>query len=141
MSPIVVRKLKLVGLFCAFTSFVGVCYQLIDEQQVTLDSVLVGVPMGLVFGVLELFLLEGLGRRLQRRPFLVAIAIKALLYTSIVFVTKSLIGLWSGLVAGKRMAEFWTSRMDLSEWTIIGVVLAVYTVLLFFLQMNRRNKQ
>ena len=33
MSPLFARKLKLLGLMCAFTSGVGVLYELIDESN------------------------------------------------------------------------------------------------------------
>jgi hypothetical protein len=48
------RKLKTMALICLFTCFAGVIFQLIDEERLDHNSVLVGFPLGLVFGLLEL---------------------------------------------------------------------------------------
>ena len=56
MQPNLVRKFKTLALICLFTSFAGVIFQLINEHRLNYNSVALGFPLGLVFGVLELFL-------------------------------------------------------------------------------------
>jgi len=56
MQPNLVRKLKMLLVICLITSFAGVIYQLINEQHLDQSSVVFGLPLGLIFGLLELFL-------------------------------------------------------------------------------------
>ena len=51
------RKFRTLALICLFTSFAGVIYQLVKEERLDYNSVLLGFPLGLVFGLLELFFL------------------------------------------------------------------------------------
>ena len=57
MQPNLVRKYKTLALICVFSCFAGVIFQLISERRLDFNSITVGLPLGLVFGLLELFLL------------------------------------------------------------------------------------
>jgi adenylate cyclase len=57
MKPNLQRKLRTLAIICLFTSFAGVIFQLISEKLLNYKSVMVGFPLGLVFGIMELFLL------------------------------------------------------------------------------------
>jgi hypothetical protein len=85
MQPSLARKFKTLALICLFTSLAGVIYQLIDEERLDYNSVLVGLPLGLVFGVLELFLFPKAEMRFRRWSFTKILLFKTLLYTAVIY--------------------------------------------------------
>src|SRR6266513_142738 len=78
MQPNLERKLKTLTLICLFTSFAGVLYQLIGEERLNYNSVLFGLPLGLGFGLLELFLFAKFEKRFRRWAFTRMLVFKAL---------------------------------------------------------------
>jgi len=137
VSPVLVRKLKLLLLICAFTAGAGVLYQLVDNDELTFDSVVVGVPIGLLVGVSELFVLDRWGGRLRSMSFGRLIVVKAALYTVGTFVVVNTLSLVLGLRDGRTMDEFWVALLDVEQWTLIVVSLALFALVVFFLQVNR----
>ncbi len=131
------RKLKLLALICSFSGAAGVLYQFLADKQVTYESVLVGIPIGLVFAVMELFVLAGRGRRRRGLPFGALILAKAALYTLVVYVTANAVGLAQGLAVGKQLPEFWTSLTEPDQIRMIVMCLATYAVMAFFVQISR----
>jgi hypothetical protein len=81
MPPNLERKLKTMALICLFTSFAGVIFQLVGETRLDYNSVLVGFPLGVVFGLLELFLFPKAEMRFRQWSFKDLI-FKTLLYTA-----------------------------------------------------------
>ena len=69
MQPNLVRKFKTLALICLFTCFAGVLFQLVNEERLNYNSVLIGFPLGLVFGLLELFLFPKAEMRFRRERF------------------------------------------------------------------------
>lgn len=137
MSPVFIRKMKLLALICGLMAGVGVLYQLVGDPPARISGVIVGGLLGLAFAVLELFALEAWGRRLQTLAFGPLVLAKATLYTLAVFVTSHTMGLIQGYFAGKQLQEFWESLIAAENWTMIAVTLACYAVLVFFVQINR----
>ena len=137
MSPVLTRKLKLLGLICAFSACAGMFYQRVGEETIGIESLLIGVPVGLIFGVMELFAFEAFGRRLRSLSFIPLVATKAVLYTLFVFVIVNAVGLYVGLSEGKTLTEFAQSLVDPDNWTLILFCLAFYVILAFFVQMSR----
>ncbi|MEO2006307.1 MAG: hypothetical protein ABGY41_19670, partial [Candidatus Poribacteria bacterium] len=129
MSPVLVRKMKLLGLICAFSACAGVFYQRVGEQTVGFESVLIGIPVGLVFGAMELFVFEAFGQRLRTLGFIQLVIAKAALYTLFVFVVKNIVGLIVGLAEGRTLTEFEESLVEPENWTLILFCLAFYAVL------------
>ncbi len=168
MSPVFVRKLKLLALICVFMGGVAVLYDLVaglpDTSAAAVDTphehadtlsgellpphrhipeegdmpaFVVGVVLGLAFGVLELFALERWGRRLGALAFGPLVIAKAAIYTLVVFVASHTMGLIAGALQGRTLDEFWRSMVSPETWSVIIVTLASYAVLAFFVQINR----
>ncbi|MBT3266687.1 adenylate/guanylate cyclase domain-containing protein [Candidatus Poribacteria bacterium] len=137
MSPVLIRKMKLLAVMCAFMAGVGVLYQLVGPDPLGISSVIVGGLLGLSFGVMELFALEAWGRRLHSLAFGPLILAKATIYTLVVFTTSHTIGFLEGLFTGKELHEFWVSLVDGENWALLLVTLASYGMMAFFVQMNR----
>jgi hypothetical protein len=53
MQTNLTRKFKTLALICLLTSFAGIIYQLVHEERLDHNSVLFGLPLGFVFGMLE----------------------------------------------------------------------------------------
>jgi hypothetical protein len=69
MHPSFIRKIKTLVLICLLTSIAGVIYQLINEKLVNYNSIFVGLPLGLVFCLLELFLFPKAENRFRKWSF------------------------------------------------------------------------
>src|SRR5678815_1697271 len=87
MQPNLVRKLKMLLVICLITSFAGVIYQLINEQHLDQSSVVFGLPLGLIFGFLELFLFAKAERRFRRWSFTKMFVFKTLFYTALIYLS------------------------------------------------------
>jgi len=137
MSPNVSKKLKSLVLICAFASFSGVIYELIDEKVLDERSVLVGFPLGFGFGILELFLFTKAERWFRKWSFTSILVFKALLYTAVITLIIIIIMIISGLNEGRQFKELWIVLGSASQLILIGYTLVVYAMLLFILQVNR----
>ena len=137
LQPLFIRKLKILGMICIFTIIVGLLFQKINDGHFGIAGLMVGLFLGLGFGVLELFLLKRLNRRLKQLAFHRLAIIKVLLYTAIVFLISNLLGLIDGYIAGKSLDEFYASLFAPARLTQILVALVMYTVIVLFLQISR----
>src|SRR3954462_5708025 len=97
MQPNLVRKYRTLALICLFTSFAGVIYQLISELRLDYNSVLLGYPLGLVFGLLELFLFPKADRLFRQWSFYKIFLFKTLLYTAIIYAVSISLAILAGL--------------------------------------------
>ena len=88
-----------------FTSFAGVIFQLIGEQRLDYNSVLIGFPLGLVFGLLELFLFPKAEMRFRQWSFTKILIFKTLLYTAVIYVVTVTLATISGLSEGRKWSE------------------------------------
>jgi hypothetical protein len=93
MQPNLVRKFKTLALICLFTSFAGVIFQLINEKRLDYNSVLLGFPLGLVFGLLELFLFPMADMRFRKWSFTKILIFKTLLSTAVIYAVTVGLGL------------------------------------------------
>src|SRR5215211_3456412 len=98
MQPNLVRKFKTLALICLFTCFAGVIFQLVNEERLDHNSVLLGFPLGLVFGLLELFLFPKAESRFRRWPFTKMLLFKTLLYTAVIYVVAIALATIAGLL-------------------------------------------
>jgi hypothetical protein len=134
VSPILVRKRKLLALICAFMGGVAMLFDLVADLPVAataaaphthageqsggvlephrhpsedgdMSPFFVGAVLGLAFGLMELFALEAWGRRLGSLAFGPLVAVKAALYTLVVFVASHAMGLIAGLLQGKTLDD------------------------------------
>lgn len=136
MQPNLFRKLKTLALICLFTSFAGVIYQLVGELRLDYKSVLMGFPLGLGFGLLELFAFQRIQMRFRRWSFTKMLIIKTLLYTAVIYsVTLSII-IPAGFVEGHKLSEIPALLSSMSQLVLVLYTLIIYGLLVFFLQVN-----
>src|SRR4030095_4739078 len=136
MQPSLARKFKTLALICLFTSFAGVIYQLIDEERLDYNSVLVGLPLGLVFGVLELFLFPKAEMRFRGWSFTKILLFKTLLYTAVIYAVTVVLAIIGGLLEGRKMSELPEFLGSLGLLVLVVYTLVIYGLLLFLLQIN-----
>lgn len=136
MQPDTSRKFRILAFICFFTSFAGVIYQLIDEMRVNQNSVLTGLPLGLAFGFLELFLFPKAGKLFRQWSFTKLLLFKTLLYTAIIYVVTIALTIIVGIMEGREWSELPPHLVSIERLTIVIYTLVIYSVLLFFLQVN-----
>jgi adenylate cyclase len=136
MQPNLVRKFKILALICFFTCFAGVIYQLINEHRLDFNSVLIGFPLGLVFGLLELFLFPRAEAQFRRWSFTQILIFKILLYTTVIFIVTVAIVLIIGLVEGRNLSELPAFLLSIEQIVLVIYTLVVYSLLVLFLSIN-----
>lgn len=137
LQPQLVRKLKILGLICLFTMTIGIIYQKLDDGFISSAGVMIGLFLGLGFGILELFLLKKLSLQLKKLPFHLMAITKTVLYTSIIFFSINFLGLIYGYFEGKTLEEFYSSLVTHERMTQILVSLVMYTIIILFLQISK----
>jgi adenylate cyclase len=136
MQPNFLRKIKTLALICTFTSLAGVIFQLIDENRLDQNSVLLGFPLGLVFGVLELFLFPKAEARFRRWSFTKMFVFKTLLYTAIIYTVTTSLAIIVGVFQGRSLSELPVFLSSLGEFVLVVYTLVIYSLLVLFLQIN-----
>jgi adenylate cyclase len=137
MQPHLVRKFKVLALICLFTSFAGIIFQLINEQRVDHHSVLVGIPLGLVFGGLELFLFPKAEGRFRRWSFTKMLLFKTVLYTAVIYAVTIALATFMGLSEGRKLGELWAYLASPEQLVLVVYALVIYSLLVLFLQINQ----
>ena len=136
MKPDRLRKLKTLAFICLVGSFAGVMYQLINEIHLDHNSVTLGFPLGLVFGILELYLFPMAASRFRKWSFTKIFILKTLVYTAVIFMVTVALTLIVGLIEGQSMKELPVFLASPNLWVLIFYSLVVYGLLVFFLQIN-----
>jgi len=137
MQSNLARKFKTLALICLFTSFAGVIFQLIDEERLDYNSVSVGFPLGLVFGLLELFLFPKAKLHFRQWSFTKILLFKTLLYTAVIYAVTVVIATISGLFEGRKISELPAFLTSLGQLILVIYTLVIYSLLVFFLQVNQ----
>src|SRR6476660_4010800 len=120
MQPNLERKFKTMAWICLFTSFAGVIFQLVGEQRLDYNSVLVGFPLGLVFGLLELFLFPKAEMRFRQWSFTKILIFKSLLYTAVIYVVTVALATIGGLLEGRKWSELPTLLASSGLLILVG---------------------
>ena len=136
MQQNLVRKFKTLELICLFTSFAGVIYQLIDEDRIDYNSVLFGFPLGLVFGLLELFLFPMAKMRFRQWSFTKILLFKTMLYTAVIYAVTLAVTIVVGLSEGRKLSELPPYLASMGQLGLTIYTLVIYGLLVFFLQIN-----
>lgn len=136
MQPELIRKFKTLALICLFTCFAGVIFQLVSEEHLDYNSVLVGFPLGLVFGLLELFLVPKAEMRFRRWSFTKMLILKTLLYTAVIYAVTVVLAFLAGLIEGRKIGELAAILTSVSQLVLVVYSLVIYSLLVFFLQIN-----
>src|SRR6476660_2034697 len=134
MQPNLERKFKTMAWICLFTSFAGVIFQLVGEQRLDYNSVLVGFPLGLVFGLLELFLLPQANMRFRQWSFTKILIFKTLLYTVVIYAVTIALMIIAGLLEGRKWSEL--PLASPGQLVLVVYTLVIYSLLVLFLQIN-----
>jgi adenylate cyclase len=137
MQPNLLRKFKTLALICFFTCWAGVIYQLIDEERLDYNSVLLGFPLGLIFGLLELFVFQKAETKFRQWSFTKMLVFKTFLYTAVIYVVTVSITIIIGLSQGRKMSELPAFLTSLGQLVLVIYTLVIYGLLIFFLQVNR----
>src|SRR5215216_4609500 len=136
MQPNLVRKFRALALICFFTCLAGVIFQLVNENRLNYNSVLLGLPLGLVFGFLELFLLQKIKVWFRRWSFTKMLVFKTVLYTVAIYVVTISILVITGLAQGHHWSELPAVLASPQQFVLVAYTLVIYGLLVFFLQIN-----
>lgn len=137
MQPLLAWKFKTLAGICLFTSFAGVIFQLVAEEHLDYHSVLFGLPLGLVFGALELFFFPRAERWFRQWSFTRLLLFKTVLYTAAIYAVTVGLVLLMGVSEGRTLREFGAYLASAGQLSLVVYTLVVYGLLLFFLQVNR----
>src|SRR6266542_853071 len=136
MQPNIVRKFKTLALICLFSCFAGMIFQLISEERLDYNSVLFGFPLGLVFGLLELFLFPMAEMRFRQWSFSKILIFKTLLYTAVIYAVTVALTIIVGLFEGRKWSELPALLISLGQLVLLVYTLVIYSLLVFLLQIN-----
>ncbi len=137
MNPLLKRKFKLLSLFCLFSMPAGMLYQQLNEGFIDHNAFVVGFFMGIGFGVLELFMVSKLNRRIKTFSIPVIILTKATIYSLIIFLLSNILAIWGGLFEGKIWDDFYPYLYSIKQLYFIIYSLIIFCIILFFLQISR----
>jgi adenylate cyclase len=115
----------------------GVFFQLISEERVDYNSLMIGFPLGLAFGLLELFLLPGAAKRFRKWSFTKIFIFKTTLFTLIIYVITIALTIIVGYNQGKELSELAAYLVSPSQLILVMYSLVTYSLLVFFLQINQ----
>lgn len=136
MQPHLARKFRSLAWICLFTSFAGVIFQLVGEKRLDHNSVLIGAPLGLVAGLLELFLFPRAERRFRQWSFTAMLLVKTVLYTAVIYAVTITLMIIVGFFEGRSLGELRGVLASLDQLVLVVYTLVVYGLLVFFLQIN-----
>ena len=136
MQPYVGIKFRSLAVICLSTSFAGVIFQLIDEKRLDYNSVLVGFPLGLAFGLLELFLLPKAKLNFLRWSFSKILLFKTLLYTAVIYIVTIILLIIMGIFSGRQLSEIPPLLASRGQLVLVIYTLVIYGLLVFILQVN-----
>ena len=136
MKPNLQRKFRTLAIICLFTSFAGVIFQLISEKLLNYKSIMVGFPLGLVFGIMELFLLPRAEPKFRQWTFTRILLFKTFLYTSVIYLITIALAIIAGLIDGNSWSELPPMLISTDQLILVLYSLTIFSLLLFFLQVN-----
>ena len=137
MHPLLLKKLKLLSFICIFSMIAGMLFQQLNEGFIDHNSFIVGLALGIGFGVLELFLMRKLNKKIRTLPILSIILIKTLIYTLIIYFISNVLGLFAGLLEGKTIDEFYINLFKPYQYYLIIYSLIIFSIVVFFMQISR----
>ena len=136
MNPSRARKLKTLLLICVATSFAGIIYQLINEDLLNFASVIFGLPLGLAFGLMELYLFPKAEKRFRRWSFTRLLVFKTVAYTAVIYMVSIAITAVAGIIQGEPIQKLFAVLRTREPYILLLYALVVYTLLVFLLQVN-----
>jgi adenylate cyclase len=136
MNQAIKSKLRLFLELCFFGAVAGIIYQMLNEKLVDFRSIIVGMPLGAAFGIIELFFFSRIRKKIQRLPLAITILLKALIYLLIINIVSGLLTFLAGLIRGATIDTF-IEVMFAKEQLILNIyTLLLYIALSFYIQIN-----
>lgn len=129
-------KLRLLGEFCLFGALAGIIYELIDIKMVDYKALLMGIPIGFGYGIMELFVLSGFSKKFMKMPLAITILLKAFIYLLVIYFITGAVGLLVGLSEGKQWEEWYQSLVGKDQLILIIYILIFYILLAFYTHIN-----
>jgi adenylate cyclase len=129
------RKFKTLAFVCLFACGAGMVYQLINEKRIDYESVSSGLPLGLAFGLLELFIFVK-PKKFRQWSFTGILVFKTVLYTAIIFAVAIALAIISGMRESRRWSDLPSYIFSVELLTLVVYTLVIYGLLVFFLQIN-----
>lgn len=126
----------MLGFIFLLTCFAGVLFQLINENRVDYNSVMIGGPLGLVFGLTELFLLPRGERIFRKWSFTTILVFKAVLSTILIYAVTAVLAIVAGMLEGRSIRELPGVLFDVERLILVAYTLVVYSLLVFLIQVN-----
>jgi adenylate cyclase len=136
MHPDLPKRLRSLSLICLLTSFAGVIFQMINEQQVNVNSILFGFPLGIAFSMLELFVFPRFKGHINQWSFTRILIVKSVFYTSTIYLVIMFVIVVSGAFTGHKLNELATVLASRGQLILVIYTLVVYTLLIFLLQVD-----
>jgi len=136
MKAGVLNKLKTAFWICLFSCFAGVVFQLLREERLDYHSVLIGLPLGLGFVLLELFIYPKMEGRGRRWSFTHMLLLKVTIYTIIINLVTGGLAIVAGMIECKDFAHLAPFTLSTGQLLLILYSLVIYSILIFFLQVN-----
>ena len=133
----IIGKLKQLGEFCLFGAIAGIIFQLINEKFITEMAFMIGIPLGGVFGIIELFIFSGLRKKFLKLPLLLTIISKAILYVLFINIVIAFLGLIFGYFQGSDLIEDFANLFLTRDQLVLNIyTLLLYVLLTFYMQIN-----
>ena len=92
--------------------------------------------MGLVFGLLELFLFPKAEMRFRQWPFTKMLLFKTLLYTAVIYGVSIILMIAGGYLEGRKLSELPPILGSVGQLALVIYTLVIYGLLVFLLQIN-----
>ena len=137
MNPSLKSKFRLLIELCLFGSVAGVIYQLVHEGLVDYRSIMVGIPLGAAFGIIELFILSGLRKKFLKLPLFQTILIKAFVYLFIINFISVILVFLTGFFRGETMEKFYSIIFGKEQLIFNIYTLLLFIVFSFYIQINQ----
>jgi len=115
----------------------GILFQQFKEGLIDQSALIVGLFLGLTFGVPELFLMTKFNKILKTLPLVSFILIKTIIYTLLIYLISNTLGLITWLIQEKPIIEYYNSLYKPFQFYLIIYSLAVFSILIFFMQISR----
>src|SRR5207247_8281264 len=99
--------------------------------------VLVGFPLGLVFGLMELFLFPKAETWFRQWSFTKILVFKTLSYTAVIYLVTVTLAIIAGMIEGRKLSELRALMESMGQLVLVLYTLSIYSLLVFFLQINQ----
>ncbi len=131
------QKLQTIAAFCIISIIAGIIFQFFEEGFVNYNAFIIGLFIGIGFGLFEIYLMPVINQRFKSSPLLVIIIINISLYALLIFLISSLAGFIVGGLSGRTLNEFFDSIVDVHQFYLIAYAIIIFTIIIFILQVSR----